>query len=61
MLNELDLSFIKIRIASLQSLVRSKTSSAFYVTRRHVNRVTIVTDSNGTPRLARRKLVRARR
>ncbi|SPJ79876.1 uncharacterized protein FTOL_08267 [Fusarium torulosum] len=59
MMNELDLSFIKIRIASLQSLVRSKNPSAFYVARRHINRVTIVTVLNGKPRLARRKLVRA--
>ncbi|EWG39927.1 hypothetical protein FVEG_15089 [Fusarium verticillioides 7600] len=61
MSDELSHSFIKVRIAALQLLVRSKNPDAFHIVRHLTNRVTTFIDPSGSIRLARRRLVRARR
>jgi hypothetical protein len=61
MFDELNISFTKLRIAALQSFVRSKNPSMLHVVRRLINKITVVTDCDGMPRLVRRRLIRARR
>ncbi|EXL95402.1 hypothetical protein FOIG_11938 [Fusarium odoratissimum NRRL 54006] len=61
MSDELSHSFIKVRIAALQLLVRSKNPDAFHIARHLTNRVTTFVDPSGSLRLAKRRLVRARR
>ncbi|KAG8356184.1 hypothetical protein FVEN_g12847 [Fusarium venenatum] len=50
-----------MRIAALRPFVRSKNPSVLHVVRRLINKVTVVTDCGGIPRLAKRRLIRARR
>ncbi|PTD05867.1 hypothetical protein FCULG_00002693 [Fusarium culmorum] len=61
MFDELNLPFTKVRIAALQTFVRSKNPSVLHVVRRLVNKVTVVTYCDGMPRLANRRLIHTRR